>query len=63
MIVTIFYNELNLSETPYLIHPNCPSVNVRFEGAEDFAKKQVESGVWTSYLIPDLTTEEFIYEL
>lgn len=66
LIVTIYYNDVDLRKEPYIIHPNCPTLNLpvkSVEEATEFAEKKVSSGEWKGYLIPDLTTKEFIYEL
>lgn len=63
MIVTIFYNEIDDTGSPVVIHPNCPTLNLPLDRADKFAKERVESGEWLRYIIPELTEKEVLYEL
>lgn len=61
MNVTIYYNDVFVAQPPYLVYPNCPSVVVDIEKAEDFAEQKLNSGEWFSYLIPELSKEEVTF--
>lgn len=61
MKVTIYYNDVFVSEKPYLVYPNCPSMVVDIEGAVEFAEEKLNSGEWNAYLIPELASEEVIF--
>jgi hypothetical protein len=61
MNVTIYYNDVFVTQPPYLVYPNCPSVVVDIERAEDFAEQKLNSGEWSSYLIPELSKEEVTF--
>lgn len=58
MNVTIYYNDVFVSEKPNKVYPNCPSVNVDVEKAFDFAESKLNSGEWHAYLIPELSDHE-----
>lgn len=61
MVVTIYYNDVNTSEKPIKVFPNCPSINIDVENAKEFADNKVEKGEWFRYVIPDLSDEEVLF--
>lgn len=61
-LVTIYYNDVFVSETPNEIYPNCPYVNVPIEDAIDFAENKIENREWDAYCIPELiSSHEVIF--
>ena len=65
MNVTIYYNDVFVSEKPNQVYPNCPSVSVDVENAVEFAENKLNNGEWHSYLIPELADHqvEFLNQL
>jgi hypothetical protein len=65
MNVTIYYNDVFVSEKPFKVYPNCPNVSVDVEKAREFAQAKLDSGEWHSFLIPELTDHpiEFLNQL
>lgn len=61
MLVKVYYNEVVLKPDPR-VHPNCPYINLPIEEAKSIAERKVEIGEWFNYLIPELMTEEVIFE-
>lgn len=60
-LVTIYYNDVFVSETPYEIYDNCPYVNIPIDEAIDYADTKIENGDWDAYCIPELCNNEVIY--
>lgn len=61
MNVKVYYNEVVVKPNA-VVHPNCPYINLPIEEAKSFAEGKVRSGEWFAYLIPELMTEEVIFE-
>lgn len=59
--VTIYYNDVFVSETPNEIYANCPYVNVNVDDALDYADTKIDNGDWESYCIPELLNHDVIY--
>jgi hypothetical protein len=59
--VTIYYDLINLETTPYQIFAGCPSEQMKWREAVEFADKKISSGEWKSYVIPALTGTECIF--
>jgi len=53
-LVTIFYNDVFVSEIPNEIYANCPCVNVPIDEAIEYADNKIESREWDAYCIPEL---------
>jgi len=53
-LVTIFYNDVFVSEIPNEIYANCPCVNVPIDEAIEYADKKIENREWDAYCIPEL---------
>lgn len=62
MQVTIYYNDVFVSDKPFQVYPNCPSVKVDISKAVDFAEQKLSTGEWHSYLIPELADSEVIFK-
>jgi hypothetical protein len=60
-LVTIYYNDVFVSETPNEIYKDCPYVNIAIDEAVDYADNKIESGEWESYCIPEILNHEVIY--
>ena len=60
-LVTIYYNDVFVSETRYEIYDNCPYVNIQEEKAIAYAEEKINNGDWDAYCIPELTNHEVIY--
>lgn len=61
MNVKVYYNEVTTTY-PFVVHPNCPNVNLPIEDAIRIAEDRVKAGDWFKYLIPELMSEEVIFE-
>jgi hypothetical protein len=57
-LVTIYYNDVFVSEVPNEIYANCPYVNVPIDEAIDYADNKIENREWDSYCIPELCNHE-----
>lgn len=57
-LVTIYYNDVFVSEEPNEIHANCPYVNVPIEDAIEYADRMIENKDWDAYCIPELCNHE-----
>jgi hypothetical protein len=57
-LVTIYYNDVFVSEVPNEIYANCPYVNVPINEAIEYADNKIENGEWDSYCIPELCNHE-----
>ena len=55
-LVTIYYNDVFVSDHPFEIYANCPYVNVPIEEAIEYADNKIENGEWDAYCIPELVT-------
>ncbi len=60
--VTVYYNDIDISEKPYRIHAGCPSVELPWREATETAEKKIDSEEWSQYLIPTLTGAKVINE-
>lgn len=60
-IVTIYYNDVFVSDIPNEIYKDCPYVNVPMDKAVDYAEEKIENGDWDSYCIPEIVNHEVIY--
>jgi hypothetical protein len=60
-LVTIYYNDVFVSEVPNEIYANCPYVNVPIDEAIDYADNKIENREWDSYCIPELCNHEVIF--
>ena len=60
-LVTIYYNDVFVSETPNEIYKDCPYVNMAIDEAVDYADNKIENGEWESYCIPEILNHEVIY--
>lgn len=60
--VTIYYNDVFVSETPNEIYKDCPYVNVIAEDAIEYADNKIENGEWDSYCIPEMVGHEVIFK-
>lgn len=52
--VTIYYNDVFVSEEPNEIAANCPYVVVPIQNAIEYADNKIDSGEWEAYCIPEL---------
>jgi hypothetical protein len=57
-LVTIYYNDVFVSEEPNEIYANCPYVNVPIMDAIEYADRMIENGDWDAYCIPELCNHE-----
>jgi hypothetical protein len=57
-LVTIYYNDVFVSEVPNEIYANCPYVNVPINEAIEYADNKIENREWDSYCIPELCNHE-----
>jgi len=57
-LVTIYYNDVFVSEVPNEIYANCPYVNVPIDEAIDYADNKIENREWDAYCIPELCNHE-----
>lgn len=62
-LVTIYYNDVFISEESYEIYANCPYVNIPIGYAEEYAENKIENREWDAYCIPELVdpTHTIIY--
>jgi hypothetical protein len=60
MLVTIYYNDVQVTKPPFEVYPNCPSVKMDITYAVELAEEKLNSGEWHSYLIPELSQEQII---
>jgi hypothetical protein len=60
-LVTIYYNDVFVSETPYEIYKDCPYVNIQEEKAIDYANEKINNGDWDAYCIPELSSNKVIF--
>jgi hypothetical protein len=56
--VTIYYNDLTLGykSSGHRIHENCPSVDVPWKQANEYAEKKISNKEWSVYLIPEFNS-------
>lgn len=59
--VTIYYNDVFVTEQPYEIYKNCPYVNIPIDVAEDYAENKIENGEWDAYCIPEIVSHKVVY--
>ena len=57
-LVTIYYNDVFVSEEPNEISANCPYVNMPIDEATEYADRMIENGDWDAYCIPELCNHE-----
>ena len=57
-LVTIYYNDVFVSEEPNEIYANCPYVNMPIAEATRYADRMIENGDWDAYCIPELCNHE-----
>lgn len=55
-LVTIYYNDVFVSEEPFEIYENCPYVNIPEHEAEEYAENKIENREWDAYCIPEFIT-------
>ena len=60
-LVTIYYNDVFVSEEPNEISANCPYVNMPIAEATSYADNKLENGEWDAYCIPELCNHEVIF--
>jgi len=60
-LVTIYYNDVFVSETPNEIYKDCPYVNIPIDQAIDYAGEKIDNQEWDSYCIPELVNHKVIY--
>ena len=60
-IVTIYYNDVFVSETPNEIYENCPYVNIAANFAIEYADNKIENGEWEAYCIPEMLNHEVVF--
>ena len=60
-LVTIYYNDVFVSEEPNEISANCPYVNMPIAEATSYADRMIENGDWDAYCIPELCEHEVIF--
>jgi len=60
-LVTIYYNDVFVSDVPNEIYADCPYVNVPINEAIEYADNKIENGEWDSYCIPELCNHEVIF--
>lgn len=60
-LVTIYYNDVFVSDIPNEVYKDCPYVNVPISSAIDYADYRLNSGDWHSYCIPELLNHEVIF--
>lgn len=60
-LVTIYYNDVFISEQPYEIYANCPYVNMPIWYAEEYAENKIENREWDAYCIPELVEHKVIF--
>jgi hypothetical protein len=60
-LVTIYYNDVFVSEEPNEISANCPYVNMPIAEATSYADRMIENGDWDAYCIPELCNHEVIF--
>jgi hypothetical protein len=60
-LVTIYYNDVFVSEKPFEIYKDCPYVNVPIESAEEYAEQKIENRDWDAYCIPELVDHNVIF--
>lgn len=62
--VTIYYNNLTLGDRTngHRVHENCPSVDVPWRQATEYAEKKISSKGWSVYLIPELNSLHCTFE-
>ena len=53
-LVTIYYNDVFVSEVPNEIYANCPYVNVPIDKAIEYADNKIDNREWDAYCIPEL---------
>lgn len=61
-LVTIYYNDVFVSEEPNEIYANCPYVNMPIMDAIDYADRMIDNGDWDAYCIPELCNHEVIFK-
>lgn len=57
-LVTIYYNDVFVSEEPNEVYANCPYVNVSIMDAIEYADRMIENKDWDAYCIPELCNHE-----
>jgi hypothetical protein len=60
-IVTIYYNDVFVSDTPNEIYKDCPYVNVGINDAIEYADNKIENGDWDAYCIPEMLNHNVIF--
>ena len=60
-IVTIYYNDVFVSDTPNEIYKDCPYVNVSINNAIEYADNKIENGEWEAYCIPEMLNHNVIF--
>lgn len=61
-LVTIYYNDVFVSEEPNEIYANCPYVNVPIMDAINYAERMIENGDWDAYCIPELCNHKVVFQ-
>jgi hypothetical protein len=56
--VKVYYNKVTLGnrETGHIVHLGCPSIELPWRQATEYAEKKMDSKEWTVYLIPALNS-------
>jgi hypothetical protein len=57
-LVTIYYNDVFVSEEPNEIYANCPYVIAPIEKAIEYADRMIDNKHWDAYCIPELCNHE-----
>lgn len=55
----IYYNDVQVVESPFEVLNGCKYVDIDESFAESFAEDKIESGEWDSYLIPSIATDGY----
>jgi hypothetical protein len=61
-LVTIYYNDVFVSNVPNEIYENCPYVNIPLHLALEYADDKINNREWESYCVPELLNHEVIYK-
>ena len=60
-LVTIYYNDVFVTEKPNEIYKDCPYVNIPIEDALNYATDKIDNMEWDAYCIPEMLNNEVIY--